>query len=60
MNVSRKYLRLSNLVSQKSRRFQKCLRDMKIPNIVSKTFTSPPITLKMFRPEISVMVEIST
>ena len=33
---------------------------MKIPNIVSKTFTSPPIILKIFRPEISVMVEIST
>ena len=33
---------------------------MKILNIVSKTLTSPPITLKIFRPEISVMVEIST
>ena len=33
---------------------------MKISNIVSKTFTSPPIILKIFRPEISVMVEIST
>ena len=32
---------------------------MKIPMIVSKTFTSPPIILKIFRPEISVMVEIS-
>ena len=39
---------------------KKCWRDMKIPNIVSKTFTSPPIMLKIFRPEISVMVEIST
>ena len=39
---------------------KKCLRDMKILNIVSKTLTSPPITLKIFRPEISVMVEIST
>ena len=33
---------------------------MKIPNIVSKTFTSPPIILKIFRPEISMVVEIST
>ena len=39
---------------------KKCSRDMKIPNIVSKTFTSPPIILKIFRPEISAMVEIST
>ena len=31
---------------------------MKIPNIVSKTFTSPPIILKIFWPEIFVMVEI--
>ena len=28
---------------------------MKILNIVSKTLTSPPITLKIFRPEISVI-----
>ena len=33
---------------------------MKILNIVSKSLTSPPITLKIFRPEISVIVEIST
>ena len=39
---------------------KKCSRDMKIPNIVSKTFTSPPIILKIFRSEISLMVEIST
>ena len=38
---------------------KKCLRGMKIPMIVSKTFTSPPIILKIFRPEISVMVGIS-
>ena len=39
---------------------KKCLRDMKILNIVSKTLTSPPIILKIFQPEISVVVEIST
>ena len=39
---------------------KKCLRDTKILNIVSKTLTSPPIILKIFRPEISVVVEIST
>ena len=33
---------------------------MKILNIVSKTLTSPPIILKIFQPEISVVVEIST
>ena len=33
---------------------------MKIPNIVSKTFTSPPITLKIFRQEMFGIVEIST
>ena len=30
---------------------KKCSRDMKIPNIVSKTFTSPPIILKIFQTE---------
>ena len=39
---------------------KKCLRDMRILNIFSKTLTSPPITLKIFRAEISVVVEIST
>ena len=39
---------------------KKCLRDMKILNIVSKSLTSPPIILKIFQPEISVVVEIST
>ena len=39
---------------------KKCLRDMKILNIVSKTLTSPPIILKIFQLEISVVVEIST
>ena len=33
---------------------------MKISNIVSKTLTSPPIILKIFQPEIFVVVEIST
>ena len=32
---------------------------MKILNMVSKNFTCPPIILKIFRPEIFVMVEIS-
>ena len=31
---------------------------MKIPNIVSKSFTCPPMILKFFRPEISIVVEI--
>ena len=39
---------------------KKCLRDMKILNIVSNSLTSPPIILKIFQPEISVVVEIST
>ena len=38
---------------------KKCLRGMKIPNIVSKSFTCPPMILKFFRPEISIVVEIS-
>ena len=33
---------------------------MKILNMVSKNFTCPPIILKIFRPEISMVVEIST
>ena len=33
---------------------------MKILNIVSKTLTSPPIILKIFRTENSVVVEIIT
>ena len=33
---------------------------MQILNFVSKTLTSPPIILKIFEPEISVVVEIST
>ena len=37
---------------------KKSLGDMKILNMVSKNFTCPPIILKIFRPEITVMVEI--
>ena len=33
---------------------------MKILNMVSKNFTCPPIILKIFRPEISMVVKIST
>ena len=33
---------------------------MKILNMVSKNFTCPPIILKIFRPEIFMVVEIST
>ena len=39
---------------------KKSLGGMKILNMVSKNFTCPPITLKIFRPEISMVVEIST
>ena len=39
---------------------KKCLGDMRILNMVSKSFTCPPIILKIFRSEISTMVEIST
>ena len=39
---------------------KKCLRDMKILNIVSKTLTSLLITLKIFWSEISVVVKIFT
>ena len=39
---------------------KKSLGGMKILNMVSKNFTCPPIILKMFRPEISMVVEIST
>ena len=39
---------------------KKSLGGMKILNMVSKNFTCPPIILKIFRPEISMVVEIST
>ena len=39
---------------------QKSLGGMKILNMVSKNFTCPPIILKIFRSEISMVVEIST
>ena len=39
---------------------KKSLGGMKILNMVSKNFTCPPIILKNFRPEISMVVEIST
>ena len=39
---------------------KKCLGDMRILNMVSKSFTCPPIILKIFRSEISMVVEFST
>ena len=38
---------------------KKSLGDMNIPNTVSKSFNCPPIILKFFRSEISIVIEIS-
>ena len=38
---------------------KKSLGDINIPNTVSKSFNCPPIILKFFRSEISIVIEIS-
>ena len=38
---------------------KKILGDINIPNTVSKSFNHPPIILKFFRSEISMVIEIS-
>ena len=38
---------------------KKSLGDINIPNTVSKSFNCPPIILKFFRSEISMVIEIS-